>query len=239
VTSPNQPVEATETGSLGLSMETADVTGASGLRASPDVRRRSHVMRKKVVISVSLLTILVAAALLWPTAGYDISRVHPSLYELATPYQSVSTSYYLDGGSIGITIIDRDARRLELALPVSSGRSRRYPNLFIGATHSSETGAVEVEFSEDTRRMLISVIERHGTAAGSSDIALVSLRGSPRDYARICSRAAVSFCQGFTRGHPCRLTPIKPARSIGKKHPKGDFSFPLTSAERELRLGFG
>ena len=146
-------------------------------------------MRKKLVIAVSLLTILVAVVLLWPTAGYDISRVPPSLRELATPYQSVSTGYYLDGGSIGITIVDRDARRLELALPVSSEGGRTYPQLFIGATHSSKTGAVEVAFSADTRRMLISAIEHHQTAGDSSDIALVALRGAPRDYARIGSRA--------------------------------------------------
>jgi hypothetical protein len=148
-------------------------------------------MRKKLVIALFLLAILVAALLLWPTAGYDISRVHPSLRELATPYQSVSTGYYLDGGSIGITIVDRDAHKLDLALPVSSKGGRSYPQLFIGATHSSKTGAVEVAFSDDTRRMLISVIEHHQTAGDSSDIALVGLRGAPRDYARIASRAAV------------------------------------------------
>lgn len=156
-------------------------------------------MRKKLIISGLLFAILAAAVLLWPAAGYDISRVHSSLRELATPYQSVSTSYYLDGGSIGITIVDRDARRLELALPVSSEAGRSYPQLFIGATHSSKTGAVEVAFSADTRRMLISVIEHHRTSADSSDIALVSLRGSPRDYARIYGHAAVSYCQKFTR----------------------------------------
>jgi hypothetical protein len=149
-------------------------------------------MRKKLVISLFLLAILVAAVLLWPTASYDINRVHPSLGELATPYQSVSTDYYLDGGSIGITIVDRDAHKLQLALPVSQ-RGRSYPRLFVGATYSSKTGAVEVAFSEDTRRMLISVIEHHRTAADSSDIALVWLRGAPRDYVRIGGRAAVNL----------------------------------------------
>lgn len=109
-------------------------------------------MCRNLAISVLLLAILVAAVLRWPTAGYDISRVHTSLRELATPYQSVSTHNYEDFGSIGITIIDRDAHRLELALPVSLEHGRSYPKLFIGATHSSETGAVEVAFSEDTRR---------------------------------------------------------------------------------------
>jgi len=145
-------------------------------------------MHRKLVITVLIILIFVAALLLWPTAGYDLSRVHPSLRELSTPYQSVSTGYFLDGGSIGITIVDRDAHKLELALPVSSQRGRSYEQLFIGATHRSKTGAVEVAFSDDTRLMLISVIEHHQTSGDNSDVALVGLRGALRDYARIATR---------------------------------------------------
>jgi len=156
-------------------------------------------MRKKLIISVLLLVILLAVALLWPTAGYDISQVHPSLRELAAPYQSVSTGYYLDGGSIGITIVDRDALRLELAVPVSSDGGRRYPRLFIGATHASATGAVEVAYNEDTRRMLIAIVEDYRASGSDTDIALVALRGAPRDYARITGRAAANFCKSLFR----------------------------------------
>src|SRR5882672_6767169 len=100
-------------------------------------------MRKKVVIVICLLAVVVTALLLWPTAGYEISRVHPGLRELAAPYQSVWTGEYMDGGSIGITIVDRDGRKLQLALPLSSESRRSYSQLFVGATHSSKTGAVE------------------------------------------------------------------------------------------------
>jgi hypothetical protein len=156
-------------------------------------------MRKKLIIGVCVLGLALVAALLWPTTGYDISHVYPSLRELATPYQSVSTDYYLDGGSISITIIDRDSHKLELALPVSPEHGRSYPRLFIGATHISKTGAAEIPFSEDTRRMLISIVEQHRQTTNDSDIALVALRGAPRDYARICNRAAVRFCQGLMK----------------------------------------
>jgi len=155
-------------------------------------------MRKTLILSLVFFAIVVVAALLWPTASYDLNRVHPSLRQLATPYQSVSTSDYLDGGSIGVVIVDRDGRRLLLALPVSYQDGRKYPRLFMGATHTSKTGAVEVAFSEDTRRMLISVIERHGSSAGDSDIALLSLRGAPRDHARLWSHVAVSFWERLT-----------------------------------------
>jgi hypothetical protein len=155
-------------------------------------------MRKTILLSLVFFAILAVACLLWPTASYDLNRVHPSLRQLATPYQSVGTGFFLDGGSIGVVIVDRDGRRLLLALPVSYQDGRKYPRLFVGATHTSKTGAVEVAFSDDTRRMLISVIEDHRSSPGDSDIALLSLRGAPRDHARLWSHAAVTFWEKLT-----------------------------------------
>jgi hypothetical protein len=155
-------------------------------------------MRKTLIVSIVCFAILAVAALLWPTASYDLNRVHPSLRQLATPYQSVGTGYYLDGGSIAVVIVDRDGRRLLLALPVSYESGRKYPQLFMGATHTSKTGAVEVAFSEDTRRMLISVMEDHRLSPGDNDLALVSLRGAPRDHARLWSHVAVTFWERLT-----------------------------------------
>ena len=155
-------------------------------------------MRKTLIVSIVCFAILAVAALLWPTASYDLNRVHPSLRQLATPYQSVGTGYYLDGGSIAVVIVDRDGRKLLLALPVSYEGGRKYRKLFIGATHTSKTGAVEVAFSEDTRRMLISVMEDHRLSPGDNDLALVSLRGAPRDHARLWSHVAVTFWERLT-----------------------------------------
>jgi hypothetical protein len=142
-------------------------------------------LRKTIVTIVCLLALALTAVLFWPSARYDITQVHPRLRELSVPYQSVNTGYYGDGGSISITIVDRDGHRLKMALPVSS-RGQTYPRLFLGATHTSEPGAVEVPFTKDTRRMLIAIVEEHLTANDSSDIALIQLRGSLRDYVHVC-----------------------------------------------------
>lgn len=149
-------------------------------------------MRKKIIIGFCLVAIAIAVALLWPTARYDINRVHPSLRTLAMPFQSADAGSYLDGGSIGITIVDRDSNELKLALPVSSQPARSYPRLFIGATHISKSNAVEVAFSEDTRRMLIAVLEDHRLSSNYNVLALVALRGAPRDYARLGGRAVLN-----------------------------------------------
>lgn len=157
--------------------------------------QRTQFMRKKVIVPLALIGLVAVCIGLWPSQHYDPTRVHPSLRKLATPYQSVFTSYFLDGGSVGVRITDRDGRVAAFALPVGSGPGRSYPRLFVGTTHCSDTNAVEIAFTEDTRRMLISIIDRHQSPADSSHMALVCLRGAPQDHARIWGRAAVSACK--------------------------------------------
>jgi len=133
-------------------------------------------MRKKPVIIGGLTFVAVTVALLWPTPGYDLGKVHPKLRELSTPYQRVSTFYGKDG-SIGITIVDRDGHKLDLGLPASSDDGPKYQRIHFGP---SDGGAL----TDDTRRMLIRALGEHGSSADGTGSALVSLRGSPRDYLR-------------------------------------------------------
>jgi hypothetical protein len=46
---------------------------------------------------------------------------------------------------------------------------------------------------------LISVMEDHRLSPGDSDSALVSLRGAPRDHARLWSHVAVSLWEKITK----------------------------------------
>ncbi|MES2570715.1 MAG: hypothetical protein V4710_11760 [Verrucomicrobiota bacterium] len=155
-------------------------------------------LRRKVVILFAILLAGWVVFLFWPEPGYDLNGMHESLRSLATPYQSVRTGCYQDGNSIGITIVDRNGQTLKLALPVSERRGKPYPRLFIGATHITHPGAVEIPFGDDTRRMLISTIEQY-QKPGSSSHALFLLRGSPRDYVRLLVEGAVVLRQRLTR----------------------------------------
>ena len=136
---------------------------------------------RKLFIVGGGLVLLVIVVMLWPTSAYDINRVHPKLRELSAPIRSVQTGYFLDGGSIGLRIIDGSGQVLELALPISEDHT--YDRLFIGALHMRWTNAAEVEFTQDTRRMLVALIERHD-ASGEGLFALTHIRGAYRDYAR-------------------------------------------------------
>lgn len=158
-------------------------------------------MRKKLGMMAALLAIGLMGFWWWPEAKYDIRNVHPSLRGLVAPYRSVSTAYYMDGGSIGVSIVDGGGSRLDLALPVAAdGPGRTYPRLFIGATHTSKPGAVEVPFSKDTRLMLISIIEQNRSPLDGSGIALTEMRGAPRDYGWVVKNRLGEVWQHFTAG---------------------------------------
>jgi len=119
----------------------------------------------------------------WPSPAPDRSHVDPALLGLVPPFTTFKTLYYQDGGSIGVRLVDSRGKAQAFALPVESDHT--YPRLFVGAIHTIKPGAVEIPFSRDTRRLLVSWIETHRSSADSSDLALLYLRGSPRDYARL------------------------------------------------------
>lgn len=151
-------------------------------------------MRKKCTVGIMIVVALVVVLWVWPSPEYNLAGVHPSLRELATPYQSVYTGCFLDGGSLSVRIVDKNGRVAEFALPVDSQCS--YPRLFIGVRHVSDTNAVEVAFTQDTRRALISIIDTHRNSSDNSDYALVYLRGALRDHARFWGHAVVKLCKG-------------------------------------------
>jgi hypothetical protein len=84
---------------------------------------------------VGILGLAAIVALGWPSPGYSRSRVDPSLTTLREPFRSVVAAYYLDGGSVGIRITDRDGQVREYALPVFETKRRRYDSGRTGSTH--------------------------------------------------------------------------------------------------------
>src|SRR5580765_4003022 len=148
-------------------------------------------MKKKLVISLSVIVTVLAVLFLWPSSLYDLSRVHPSIRGLQEPYQSVTADYYLDGGSVGMEIIDRDGQKIQLAIPISDGPGDTgiYHRLYIGARYSKDANAVEVVFTKDTKRFLADVLSRYPAGPESDrDLALIALRGSARDYVGVYGR---------------------------------------------------
>jgi hypothetical protein len=142
-------------------------------------------MHKKPVIICSAL-LFVACVAFWifrPSPRYDAALVEPRLLALKEPYRNVTTAYYADGGSIGIQIIDRDGRKEQFAIPARLGEKNHYTKVFIGAMYDQKPGAIEVSDSEQTRLMLIHVLESMPDRSPDADVGLRMLRHSPLDRA--------------------------------------------------------
>lgn len=147
---------------------------------------------KVVVIGLSLGILF--AWFFWPSPAYERAKVHASLQALAQPYRAVVTEYYMDGGSVGIQITDRNGRVMEYALPVSEDNPRRYEQVFFGAMWIKDRSKspVEVKDPTETKKMLIRIIDRYSPRDANTGVALCALRGLPRDYA---SALAYAFLQ--------------------------------------------
>jgi hypothetical protein len=142
-------------------------------------------MRKKVIIVAILVTVAVAAFWFFqPAHRYDVGLVHPRLRALQQPYRSVKTAYYMDGGSIGIEIIDRDGHREQFAIPSHLGDTNRYTRIFVGAMRDHKPEAVEIFEPEHTKRMLVCILQDYPNRTAWDDFSLMALRRRPVDFAR-------------------------------------------------------
>ena len=140
--------------------------------------------KRSIVIWAGLFP--VACFAFWsfrPSPSYDLARVEPRLRSLQQPYQSVATSYYTDGGSVGIEIVDREGRREQFAIPAHLGDTNRYMRVFVGAMYDRKPGTIEVADSEHTKRMLIHVLAAMPHRTPHDDFCLMSLRRRPSDFA--------------------------------------------------------
>ena len=89
--------------------------------------------------------------------------IDPRLSDLKQPYQKVDWGLCLDGGSIGIEIIDKDGRKEQFALPVHrTGSNADYPKLYVGtmwvSPMSPDTKAVPVTNPAATIKRLFELI---------------------------------------------------------------------------------
>jgi hypothetical protein len=148
--------------------------------------------RKKLAILALVTLVVVAILLLRPLPSYEMAHVHPSIRGLQQPFRSVTVEWYLDGGSIGMDITDRDGKLLQLAIPVDEKGRRNFHRLFVGAKHSLTDGAVEIEFTQDTRLFLYDAVSYFAKPDTERDVALIALQGLTRDYVKFFLKALLS-----------------------------------------------
>jgi hypothetical protein len=137
-----------------------------------------------ILIAVPIL--IVAIWSFWPSPSYDVSQVCPQLSSLQKPYRNVKTALFLDGGSIGMEIIDRNGQREQFALPCSNDNTNYpgYSRVFVGALWNHRKGAIEITNPEPTKLMLVKILQDYPNRNAHDDASLFFLRRKPIDYAR-------------------------------------------------------
>jgi len=123
-----------------------------------------------------------------PCSSYDKSIIDERLTSLEEPFKSVGAGYYMDGGSVGIEIVDKNDTTLKIALPVIDfGDNRSYEEIFFGACHHNnlEDGSIEVKNPAETKLMLQDILHRYSNNDQRIDIALCAIRGRAVDYIRL------------------------------------------------------
>ena len=140
--------------------------------------------RTKILLVIAAGVLGILFWLFYPSPSYDLSRVEPRLRALQAPYQNMKALYYLDGGSVGIEIVDQFGTREQFSFPVFLGGTNNYSKVYVGTLHVSKPGAVLVSDSEQTKRMLIAILADLPTRSVEEDVCLTVLRRRPTDYLR-------------------------------------------------------
>jgi transglutaminase-like putative cysteine protease len=104
---------------------------------------------------------------------------------LQEPIRVTKALFYLDGGSIGLEIVDGRGATTSFALPISSvSGADRYTHFALGTVRAAKTNSQQlIPLDSKTRAYIAYLLERKTPRDTDADIALTSLRGAPRDYA--------------------------------------------------------
>ena len=141
-------------------------------------------MHRRRFSALTLLIVLSAAGYLWrPHSKPQKQLVDSRLTALSEPYRKVQSSYFSDGGSIGIAIEDANGIKAEFALPNTMVGREDYQKVYVGGVQVHYEKAVEVEHSPETKQELIAILASHSSDR-SNAASLATLSGRLSDFAR-------------------------------------------------------
>ena len=140
-------------------------------------------MLKKILITLGAAGLALAGIMAYTLrepCQYDPAQVAPSLQALVEPFQKVSVDYYMDGGSIGVAIKDRDGKSGEFLLTAPPA-PHHYQNVLSGVHYPKQPGGTAIDRPDQTRRRLLAIIVDYGDGGPDADMAILALRGHPWD----------------------------------------------------------
>jgi hypothetical protein len=141
---------------------------------------------KYLLLAVLLVALISVSWIFRPPTHYDKSKVDRRLASLEEPYKSVLVSYYFDGGSVAIHIVDKNDKQLKIALPVIDF-NRSYDKIYFGINHHSELkdfSSAKAENPTETKLQIEDILYRYSKNDLIGDIVLCEIRGRLIDHMR-------------------------------------------------------
>jgi len=140
--------------------------------------------------------VILLVSLIWifrPYSSSDKGAISKHLTELEEPFRSVETTHYLDGGSVGVRIVDERGREANFCLRADiGGGTQKYERLYYGALHYSEEPSFEISQSSDTILRLLEIMRDADGIERERDVSVASVSGRWRDFSRVLWRRFVS-----------------------------------------------
>jgi hypothetical protein len=155
-----------------------------------------------------LAAVVAALGLSWwffrPLPRVDPARVDPRLSSLREPYLRVRAERYLDGGSVGIEILDANGQTGQFFLPAPMSIDREEPHrrVFAGAMHYLRPGAVEIPDAEHTRRKLVHILNDYPGRTRDEDGINAILTGRPVEFVKVLATRISERLEPVITGRP-------------------------------------
>lgn len=128
-------------------------------------------VKQKSVILGSLVFLCFACglAVFWKPLPLDLSQDELPFRSMILPPQKVFGDGYMDGGSVGVVVIDRSGTQYEITFPIAYGKiNHPYPTAFYG--NFNDPMMVPLKNPERAKQIVIRLLSEHGTKLSSPAI---------------------------------------------------------------------
>jgi hypothetical protein len=149
----------------------------------PEPPRRSKLTWQNALKLVAGIALVAFVVWVWPESPIDMTKVHPELRTLQFPLKQVEIGSYLDGGSVGMRLVDATGKKLEFNLPCTPPLGTLQALRF-GSMEPSPERSTVVQSPKETERYLQRLADEHAPLNVNKVAALLSWRTAPRDCLR-------------------------------------------------------
>jgi hypothetical protein len=125
--------------------------------------------KKFVLVGMSVILAGILSFLVTQDKALDLSKEEAPFPSIAMPPQAVYGSGYMDGGSVGVLIVDHSGAKHEITFPIDyDGIRNAHPTAFIG--NMNDPKKVPLKNPERAKKLVIRLIDAYGKEWNDPDI---------------------------------------------------------------------